>query len=204
MQVAGEQRAREVLVDHGLDADELPPGGGGLVRVRHRDAAAARADHHALVFEQPFDRLDPEDATRLRRGDDAAEAVAVGLELPALLLRELRRVRLACRSARSASSGRRRRGRRGRPRSWSGGRRGACRTAARSRAPAGGCSRSSRRSGRRAGRADTARPRCRPSPAARAARPAGRSRARSRARARARAARAPCTRRGHWPAGSRP
>ena len=39
----------------------------------------------AAVLEQPPDRLDPEDPLRQRRGDDAAEAVAVGLERPALL-----------------------------------------------------------------------------------------------------------------------
>jgi hypothetical protein len=34
---------------------------------------------------QPLERLEPEDALRDRRGDDAAEARAVGLERPAFL-----------------------------------------------------------------------------------------------------------------------
>ena len=78
----GEQLAGEVLVDHGLDAAQRAllagrPCGG--------DAAASGADHHDALVEQPTDRSDLEDPFRRRRGDDAAEMVAVALEHPTLL-----------------------------------------------------------------------------------------------------------------------
>ena len=65
-QVTGEKRTRQVLVDHRLDADELPAGRRRLVRVHDRDAAAAGADHHAAPFEKPLERLEPEDPLRQR------------------------------------------------------------------------------------------------------------------------------------------
>ena len=82
--VAREQAAGVVLVDHGLDADELPSG-----PVGGRDAAAAGADDDAALLEQPADRSVLEDALRCRRRHDAAHAVAVGLEGPAAVGREL-------------------------------------------------------------------------------------------------------------------
>ena len=113
-----EQRAREVLVDHGLDADEPPAGRRRLVGVHDRDAAAARADHDAVPARAaPGSRSMPEDPLRQRRRNDAAEAVAVGLERPALLAGEARRPPPRRRPGRSASSGSRTPGRPGRPRS---------------------------------------------------------------------------------------
>ena len=64
------------------------PAGTGSSMYIDRDAAAARADDDAVALEHPLDRLDAEDPLRQRRGDDAAHAVAVGLERPALLGRE--------------------------------------------------------------------------------------------------------------------
>ena len=68
--LAGEQLAGEVLVDHGLDAAERAVLAGHPHR---RDAAAAGADHDRAVLEQPADRADLEDALRRRRRHDAAE-----------------------------------------------------------------------------------------------------------------------------------
>ena len=56
VEVDGEQRAREVLVDDRLDADEPAPGRHLLVGVPRRDAAAAGADHDASLLEQRLDR----------------------------------------------------------------------------------------------------------------------------------------------------
>ena len=82
--VARQQPAGVVLVDDGLDADELTAG-----PVRGGDAAAARADHDAAAVEHPLDRAMLEDAQRLRRRHDAPQAVAVGLEHPAAVGGEL-------------------------------------------------------------------------------------------------------------------
>ena len=131
--LAGEQLAGEVLVDHRLDAGER------ALLARHprgRDAAAAGADHHDAVVEQPADRPDLEDPLRRRRRDDAAEVVAVALEHPALLGGERLGLRRRRRSGRRTWSGRRTPGRRRRPRSSSGSSRTAPRPAAGCRAPA--------------------------------------------------------------------
>ena len=58
------QQARgEVLVDHGLDADEPPVLARGVHR---RDAAASRADDDHAALDQPAHRADLEDPLRLR------------------------------------------------------------------------------------------------------------------------------------------
>jgi len=85
LEVDRQQRARKILVDHGLHTHEPTSGRDRLVDVRRRDAAAARTDHDAAALEQSLDRLDLEDPLGSRRGHDAAEAVAVGLEPPPLL-----------------------------------------------------------------------------------------------------------------------
>ena len=77
-----------------------------------------------------------EDALRRRRRHDPADAVAVGLEDPALLRARAVGLLTACTAGRSASSGPRTPDRRGRPRSSSAASRAAARTAAGCRAPA--------------------------------------------------------------------
>ena len=61
VQLRGEQRAREILVDHRFDPDEPPARGDRLVGVHDRDAASARAHHHAVVLEHPLDGLEAVD-----------------------------------------------------------------------------------------------------------------------------------------------
>jgi hypothetical protein len=80
--------ARRSRASSALDAHQFPPGRHRLLCVLDRDAAAPGADHDAPTLEEPLERLEPEDALRQRRGHDAAEAFAVGLEHPALILGE--------------------------------------------------------------------------------------------------------------------
>jgi hypothetical protein len=63
-ELGGQHRAGEVLVDHGLDADEPPARRHRFVDVHDGDATAARADHHAVALEHPPDGLDAEDPPR--------------------------------------------------------------------------------------------------------------------------------------------
>ncbi len=85
VQVKGEESARVVLVDDGLDADELAARRDRGVGVHHGDATAAGAGDDRVVLEQPLDRLDAEDPSRRRRGDHTAHVVAVRFECPALV-----------------------------------------------------------------------------------------------------------------------
>ena len=99
--LAGQQLAGEVLVDHGLDPDETAP----RVGAEHRGhPTAAGADHDHALVEQPADGPDLEDALRLRRRDDAPPGVAVLLEVPRLGGRQ--RVRLVLRVDRPDELGR--------------------------------------------------------------------------------------------------
>ncbi len=77
-----EQLAREVLVDHCLDADERT---GPVRQVGGRDSAAAGADDDRALLQEPDDRIQLEDPLGLRRCDDPAPRVTVLLEDPAAL-----------------------------------------------------------------------------------------------------------------------
>jgi hypothetical protein len=82
VELASEQAAGPVLVDHGVDPRQPPFTVGG---VGGRDAPAAGADDGAPPLEQPPHRPELEDAARGGRGHDPPEAVAVRGEAPPAL-----------------------------------------------------------------------------------------------------------------------
>ena len=88
---AGRQQAGGVvLVDDRLDAHQLAVGAAVdgrtlVVGVHDRDAAAARADDHGALLQQPADLAQLEDAHGLGRRHHAAIVAAVRLERPLLL-----------------------------------------------------------------------------------------------------------------------
>ena len=204
-QVLGEQRARQVLVDHRLDADEPAPGGHRLVGVHDRDAAAAGADDDAVVSSSHSTGSIPKIRCGSGEGTTRRKLSPSGLNTQPFSS-----------ASRVGFAPRRRSGPIGLVGSANAG-----------SSPIDLDQRQQRGEallerelvsellldqvadhplglGAEQVERIRARPPCRPSPAGRAGRPAARCRARSRARARARRARAPCTRRARWRAGSRP
>ena len=108
VEAAGQQRRGQVLVDHRLDAAHRA----GAVE-GDGDAAAAGADQQRAALDQDPQAPQLGDRVRLRRGDEAAEGVAVGADRPAALGGEAARLARRGRPGRSASTGWGRRGRRG-------------------------------------------------------------------------------------------
>lgn len=89
VELFGQQRRAQVLVDHRFHALQLAVGA-----VHRWDAATAGADHDAAFFQQPLDRADFEDAFRSRAGHHATELVAVRGNRPAFFSGEFFRFRL--------------------------------------------------------------------------------------------------------------
>ena len=83
LEFARQELGGEILVDHALDADQVPLLAG---LVHGRDAAAAGGDHDRVALEQPFDRTQLEDPFGHRRRHHPSPLVAVLLEGPAFLL----------------------------------------------------------------------------------------------------------------------
>ncbi len=174
-ELAREQAAREVLVDDRLDADELAVVVAGVHR---RDAAAAGADDHGPLLQEPTHRAYLEDPLRSRRRHDPPPTRSVRLDVPTLVGGERLRSRLVVDrpdELRRVGEGRvvgidldHRQD----------ASRAADRTGGGCRPPARPCSRSSPGSRRQGHRADTRRRPCTRLPAARAGRPAARFRGR--------------------------
>ncbi|CAI8896061.1 NAD-specific glutamate dehydrogenase [Pseudomonas sp. IT-P260] len=84
LQLLGEQRRAQILVDHRLDALEVT-----VLVVHRRNPAATSANHDAALVQQPLDRTDFEDAFWPRAGHHAAEFVTVRGDGPAFFCGEL-------------------------------------------------------------------------------------------------------------------
>ncbi len=69
--LAGQQRGGEIFVDHRIHALVV-----ALCGTHHRNAAAARANHHEAFLRQRLDGVGFDDAHRLRRGHHAAVSAA--------------------------------------------------------------------------------------------------------------------------------